>query len=173
MSFLFLSFFFFFFFLGHPYTIWRFPVKGSNWSYSCWPMQQTETWDLRCVCNLHYSSRQCWILNPLREAKDRTRVLMDTGQIHFHWFIVGTPVVCLLKFQNVVWLSGWYLIDLICFQPSLWNVKLSTKWTAFIFLFIRSNVVYSTGIKLFYSEAFSQGQNNHLGFCHWKIARAG
>ena len=34
--------------------------------------------DLSCVCNLHHSSRQCQILNPLSEARAQTRVLMDT-----------------------------------------------------------------------------------------------
>ena len=29
------------------------------------------------VCDLHHSSRQCWILNPLIEARDLTCVLMD------------------------------------------------------------------------------------------------
>ena len=29
------------------------------------------------VCDLHHSSRQRWILNPLSGAKDRTCVLMD------------------------------------------------------------------------------------------------
>ena len=38
----------------------------------------TATWDLSCVCNLHYSSRQSWILNPLSEAKDGTIILMDS-----------------------------------------------------------------------------------------------
>ena len=33
-----------------------------------------------CVCNLHHSSRKCWILNPLSEARDQTCVLMDTSQ---------------------------------------------------------------------------------------------
>uniref|UniRef100_A0A8D0PDY6 Odorant binding protein 2B n=1 Tax=Sus scrofa TaxID=9823 RepID=A0A8D0PDY6_PIG len=31
------------------------------------------------ICNLHHSSRQCQILNPLSEARDRTHVLLDTG----------------------------------------------------------------------------------------------
>ena len=29
------------------------------------------------VCNLYHSSRQCWILNPLREARDQTHILME------------------------------------------------------------------------------------------------
>ena len=44
----------------------------------------TETQDPSCICNLHHSSWQCWILNPLSEARDRTRILMDTNQIHYH-----------------------------------------------------------------------------------------
>ena len=35
-----------------------------------------------CVCDLHHSSWQRLILNPLSEARDRTRILMDTGQVH-------------------------------------------------------------------------------------------
>ena len=42
----------------------------------------TATWDPSRVCNLHHSSRQCWIFNTLSKARDRTCVLMDTGQIH-------------------------------------------------------------------------------------------
>ena len=30
----------------------------------------TATPDLNCVCDLHHSSWQCWILNPLSEARD-------------------------------------------------------------------------------------------------------
>ena len=37
--------------------------------------------DLSLVCNLHHSSRQCWILNPLSKAKDQTCVFMNTSQI--------------------------------------------------------------------------------------------
>ena len=33
------------------------------------------------ICNLHHSSQQCHILNPLSEARDRTCVLMDASQI--------------------------------------------------------------------------------------------
>ena len=35
------------------------------------------------VSNLHHSSWQCWILNPLSEARDRTHILMDTSQFRF------------------------------------------------------------------------------------------
>ena len=38
----------------------------------------TATPDPSHICCLQHSSEQHWILNPLSEAKDRTRVLMDT-----------------------------------------------------------------------------------------------
>ena len=34
-----------------------------------------------CICDLHHSSWQHWILNPLREAKDGTCNLMVSSQI--------------------------------------------------------------------------------------------
>ena len=43
----------------------------------------TATRDLSRVCDLHHSSRKRQILNPLREARDQTCILMDTRQIHF------------------------------------------------------------------------------------------
>ena len=32
--------------------------------------------DPSCVCDVHHSSQQCWILNPLSKGRDRTRNLM-------------------------------------------------------------------------------------------------
>ena len=42
----------------------------------------TTTQDQSHVCDLHHSSRQCWILNPLSGARDQTCILMDTSQVH-------------------------------------------------------------------------------------------
>ena len=38
----------------------------------------------RLRLHLHHSSQQRRILNPLREARDQTCVLVDASQIHFH-----------------------------------------------------------------------------------------
>ena len=36
------------------------------------------TQDLSCICDLHHSSQQSWILHPLSKAGDRNHILMDT-----------------------------------------------------------------------------------------------
>ena len=38
----------------------------------------TATWDPSHPCNLHGSSQQHWILNPLTGARDPTPILLDT-----------------------------------------------------------------------------------------------
>ena len=42
----------------------------------------TATPDPSRDCDLHHSSQQHWILNPLGEARDRTHILMDTPWVH-------------------------------------------------------------------------------------------
>ena len=53
--------------------------------------------DLRHVCNLHHSSQQRWILNPLSEARDRTCNLMVPNQIRFRCATLGTPILLIYK----------------------------------------------------------------------------
>ena len=51
----------------------------------------TATWDPSRVCDLHHSSQQHQIPEPLREARDQTRILMDTSWIRFHCATTRTP----------------------------------------------------------------------------------
>ena len=37
--------------------------------------------DLSCICDLHHSSWQHQILNPLNRARDQTSILMDTSWV--------------------------------------------------------------------------------------------
>ena len=37
--------------------------------------------DLSWVCDLHHSSQQCQILNPMSKARNRTHVLRDTSWV--------------------------------------------------------------------------------------------
>ena len=49
------------------------------------------TWDPRHICNVQHSSQQCWIPDPLSEARDQTHSLMDTSQICFCCITMATP----------------------------------------------------------------------------------
>ena len=55
------------------------------------PAYATATPDLSLALDLHHSSWQCQILNPMSEARDRTCILMDTNWVHYHWATTGTP----------------------------------------------------------------------------------
>ena len=56
------------------------------WAYTT----VTATQDLSHVCDLHCSSQQHQILNPMNEARDQTRTLMHTSQICSCCTIMGT-----------------------------------------------------------------------------------
>ena len=51
----------------------------------------TATTDLSCIFSLHSSSHQCWILNPLSGARNRTGILRDKSWVCYHWATTGTP----------------------------------------------------------------------------------
>ena len=53
----------------------------------------TATPDLSHVCDLHHSSQQRRICNPLRKAKDRTHNLIVPSLIPFHCATMGIPDV--------------------------------------------------------------------------------
>ena len=85
-------FFSFFVFLGlHPSHM-ELPRRGIESELEP-PAYTTAiaTQDPSCVCKLHHSSGQRYILNPLSDARDWTCVLMDTSQIRFWWAMTGTP----------------------------------------------------------------------------------
>ena len=54
------------------------------------------TWDPSHVCDLHHSSEQLQILNPLNKAKDQTQILMDASQVHYYWDMTVTPFMYFL-----------------------------------------------------------------------------
>ena len=62
--------------------------------------------DLSRVFDLHHSSWQCWILNPLSKARDQTRKLMVPSQICFRCATTGTPEAYLLNYQFALWVKN-------------------------------------------------------------------
>ena len=87
-----LSLFFFFCFLGlHPLYM-KVPRLGVKLELQLLAYATaTAMPDLSCICNLHHSSQQCQIPDPLSEAKDQTSILMDTSQILFCCATGGAP----------------------------------------------------------------------------------
>ena len=63
--------------------------------------------DPSCTWDLHHSSWRCWIPSPLSEARDQTRVLMDTSRIRFSCATMGTPcpgqLLMLTFLKQIAW----------------------------------------------------------------------
>ena len=88
----FFAFFFFFFFLGSRLGHMEFPRLGVQSELQLLTTATaTATQDPGCICDLHHTSQQGRILNPLKEARDRTRNLIVPSQICFCCAMTGTP----------------------------------------------------------------------------------
>ena len=102
-------FFFFcllsFLFLGLHLQHKEVPRLGSSRSCSH-SYVAIATWDLHRIFDLHHSSWQWWILNPLSKARDRIHIHVDTSLIHFHWATMGTPpkLFWLTTQMNICWI---------------------------------------------------------------------
>uniref|UniRef100_A0A4X1VDC6 Uncharacterized protein n=1 Tax=Sus scrofa TaxID=9823 RepID=A0A4X1VDC6_PIG len=98
---IFFFFFFFFCFLGpHPQhmEVPRLGVQSERQLLAT--ATATAMWDPSRVCELHHSSQQRQILNPLSEARDRTLNLMVLSRICFRCAMTGTPKMFLNCFPG-------------------------------------------------------------------------
>ena len=69
---------------------------------------------LSLVCDLHHSSQQRRILNPLCEARDRTRNLTVPSWIDFHCATKGTPgSKFVLNNEKTIWIE--------CHEPNTYT----------------------------------------------------
>ena len=59
----------------------------------------TATWDPSCIYELHHSSQQRQIPDPVSEGRDGTHILMNTSQICFYCTTKGTLRTCI--FLNI------------------------------------------------------------------------
>ena len=87
------------------------PARGQVEAVAAGLPTATAMWDLSCVFDLHHSSWQHQITNPLSKARDQTHILTDTSQIHF---CCATMVIPSTHFLNkvlhfVVWFGEFYI----------------------------------------------------------------
>ena len=119
----------FFFFLGwHPWHM-EVPRLGVESELQLLAyITVTATRDPGHVCDLHQSSRQCWILNPLSRTRDWNHILMDTSQVHnplsYNWnspnSILYKSLALLVEFVSFVqWVENQCKEHGVCF--SLWG----------------------------------------------------
>ena len=83
-------FFFFCFFRTAPWAYGSSQDRGQIGVQLLAYTTATATPDPSRVYGLHHSTWQHQTLNPLREAKNPARILMDTSWIHFHYATIGT-----------------------------------------------------------------------------------
>ena len=57
--------------------------------------------DLSHIYDLHHSSQQRWIFNPLSEARDRTSNLIVPSWIRFRCTTTGTPICEIFFFFKI------------------------------------------------------------------------
>ena len=72
----------------------------------------TATQEPSCICDLHCSLRQCWILNPLNKARDRACILIGT-------MLGSQPPEPQQEFQHHVSFT-WIYVDIAVFQIVTW-----------------------------------------------------
>ena len=102
-----LSLSFFFFFIGLHLWHKEVPKIGVPSELQLPPYTTAPaTRDPSRGCDRHHSSWQRRIPDPLRKARDRTRILMDTSWICFHCAMMGTP-----RMYFSIWLKTILAID--------------------------------------------------------------
>ena len=97
----FLFFFFFCIFKAAPAAYGSSQARGWMRASDASLHHSHSNWDPSLIFDLHCSSCQHWILNPLSEVRDQTRILMVTSRVHDCWTTAGTPVF-FFKWTNYV-----------------------------------------------------------------------
>ena len=96
----------------------------------------TAMWDPSHICDQYHSSWQCWILNSLSEARDRTHIITDTSRVHNLLSHMGTPNCFLKMGAEPSWVllkatAFWGLTKAFLCQFSGGKKKQFTKWSIY------------------------------------------
>ena len=115
-----LFYFIYFVFLGLHLRYMEVPRLGVELGYT----SASAMPDPSCVCNLHHSSQQCWILNSLYEARNQTCLLTSRILVGF------VSVEPRQEFPEL----HFKRIHMICVPIEVWDVDVfcTTSDTAFL-----------------------------------------
>ena len=87
-------------------------LEAQLWAYTT----LTATPDPSCICDLHCSSWQCQVLNPLSEARDQTHILMILLRFittEPWWVLLFTKFYKCRILKNNTWNHIWSLFDYV------------------------------------------------------------
>ena len=135
---------------------------------------QARGWIGATPASLHHSSQQCWIFNPLSEARDRTYILMDASQIHVHWATTGTSNFFFLCWPLELLAEGECLLYPSYAYPGLmlqqaWQGKTHHDWVASISYW--ANKLHGTRLEKSWIFITSEVHKTSLSFFHLKSDR--
>ena len=104
--------------------------------------------DLSHICDLHCSSRQHWILNPLSEARCQTHILMDASGVCYCWTTMGTSM---FAFKPTIILSLLCLIHMFvaCLFPLSHPLVISVDFRLYC-VWCNSHLLCEVGVVLFF-----------------------
>ena len=112
---LFYFYFIFILFRAIPAAYGSSLARGPRAAAAAGQATATATPDLSCICDLCHSLQQGQILNPLLEARDRTRILMDTSQVlnplshHRNYYLI-ILLMLILGFLIFTFISDYFII---------------------------------------------------------------
>ena len=87
-------------------------AKGRIWATTAAYTRATATQDTSRICDLHHSSWQSRILNPMNEARDQTCNFTVPSQIRFRCATKGTLVKGIFFFEEYwCWLSVTMVVE--------------------------------------------------------------
>ena len=84
------------------------------------------------ICNLHHSSWQHRILNPLSKVRNWIHILMDISRFHYHWATMGTHPTLTFFFFFLVTL---HCIFSVAFMSSFSGFLISIPLLSLLFQF--------------------------------------
>ena len=114
------------FFLGLHLRHVEVPRLGLNSSCSCWPtLQPQQCWIQAAsgTCTIAHSNARS--LTHWVRPGTRTRVLMDTSWVRYHWTMTGTPLKFLIYFERE---TSWLMQPVLLCSGEYKTLRLMDLW---------------------------------------------